>query len=196
MKKHLFMIVFPLAAFFLLQGNCFAQQQQTPPLKAGDVLSELSQEARINMLRGNMINFVLNAMKLAKEKNMSPQEFGTITGKHFVPNWPNTVNVTPEEYVRGMNANWQMFGVKLEILKADENEIRYKHGRIAKEESFDKAYMPIYGLGLKDIEVHFKFLQQGMAASFDLVYDEYRDGEFIFATIARKKVTAAGADGR
>lgn len=169
-----------LISSMLLFSGTFALAQ--PAEEEGEAMPELSLEEKNDRLESNLNAVVTAFIQYVKENDQTVDELGEFLGKSFAPSWPD--DLTPKGLVEGMNANWQMMGIKTELLETSEDYIEGRHTIGYDEEQFNEVYgsratfdeyMQMFGVIIQEI-----------ANYHDLTYEEYREGDWIYFTVGQK----------
>ena len=142
-------------------------------LQPGDFLPEITPEEKAQRGASNSLAMAEVFILYAQEQGSSIAEAGRKAGKHFAKSWPE--ELTSEGFIAGMNNNWQMYGIKTEVLETDDDYIKARRDRIASEEAFERTFT----VSLDDIETFFEYVQKEIASFHGLTYSEEFDGDSI-----------------
>lgn len=155
--------------------DCMSQN-----LQSGQVLQSLDEEQKITRLQANMNAMTIALIKYAKESGSSVSDAGLWTGKFFAQSWGD--NLTPEDFVMGMNYNWQMFDMKTEVIESTSDRIKGKRDILMSDTDFQERFGN-YEVTRNEFQTFFKGVQKGIAGSFGLKYSEETDGDSILFTV-------------
>lgn len=146
----------------------------------GEMMPELSLEEKKDRLASNFNAMVTVFIEYAKANDQTVEELGTFVGKSFARSWPD--NVTPKALVEAMNRNWQMLGMTTELLESSDDHVEGRHTLSYDEQQFNEVYSS--RASFDEYQQFFRRVVSEIAASRGLEYDEYREGDWVYFSVA------------
>ena len=164
-------LVLPL----MLLGTEAVSQELVP----GQLLPELTAEERAARGAANAQAMALWFIVQARQQDHSITDAGRAAGEFFAQGWP--AELTPADFVRAANGNWQMWGARTEVLEVSDRHVTARRDRKPTREDFAQSWADVT---LEDFEAFMRGIYVAITEARGLSYTETAEDDHIVFTVS------------